>query len=250
VRWFNGRLIWLSVLPLQVSVVRMSRCSHLYLTTVLLLHEGLVSTVGLKHLAYAIVSSTASSSLADVTVDSPTHVQHPCWFLPERPASSMKQLVVDWHVPLRDIKPLVEQWLQEESCEALYSKDYTWQGSCCCLSLELMKSNAAGGSAAAGKSFKIGCFLGSADTAHNEHELCKADFKMMLMKAGATQLGRAVYVCKLDDYIGAGTTWGSASFLFRGRASSWREVEQRLRAAEAVHADDCVHIKLVVKKLR
>jgi hypothetical protein len=53
----------------------------------------------------------------------------------------------------------------------------------------------------------------------------------------------------LTGYMMDGHSWGSGGFVCSGTASSWQQVEHALREKQAVHADGCLHIRAVVKKL-
>ncbi|WIA12744.1 hypothetical protein OEZ85_006379 [Tetradesmus obliquus] len=109
------------------SLVRMPRCSHLYITTVLLQHpEDVVEAVGLGHLLNAAACSAAGSQLVEEIDSSPTRREYPGWFLPARPASSMQQLVNDWHVKLQDVKVMFERRVAENRIEAYFGQNRNW----------------------------------------------------------------------------------------------------------------------------
>lgn len=119
------------------SLVRMSHCSQLYVTTVLLQQQQLVRAVGRFPLQYAALCSSIGKLMVEDTSDNAVHGRYPAWFAEQRPASAMRQLVIDWHVPLGDIKQLVVQQLQQGGhLDNLTSETYHWRGRSCRLLCE------------------------------------------------------------------------------------------------------------------
>ncbi|WIA32899.1 hypothetical protein OEZ86_006070 [Tetradesmus obliquus] len=125
--WSEDKDISPEHLKQLASLVRMPRCSHLYITTVLLQHpEDVVEAFGLGHLLNAAACSAAGSQLVEEIDSSPTRREYPGWFLPARPASSMQQLVIDWHVKLQDVKVMFEQRVAENRIEAYFGQNRNW----------------------------------------------------------------------------------------------------------------------------
>jgi hypothetical protein len=228
----------------------MSKCSHLYLTTKLLQHEQLVSAVGLRNLLYATACSAAGGDFLGDTDTSPTQSEFPGWFLQARPVSSMKQLVIDFQVELQKIKWLYEQVFEQGQQEDLSSDSYVWQGRSCWLCLEVTEDETIASSAAAAKKVAIGV---SVNLGGGEHELCRFSGRLLLMQAGSEGVEIACRAARMEGYMGEDNALGEPAFVFRGAVNTWQEVEQRLRADQAVHADqdgDYVHIRVVITKLR
>jgi hypothetical protein len=138
----------------------MVRCSHLYLTTVLLLHQQMTHAAGLKNLLHAAACSAASGLASDTRDESSTQQLYPAWFASARPPADMQQLVIDWQVPLRDLRVLVEHWLQDGYCETLCSSGCTWQGSTCNITLEVDEDDDSEEQGPAGAApVSIGCYM-------------------------------------------------------------------------------------------
>lgn len=240
--------LWAHPACLQASLVRMPRCSHLYITTVLLQHpEDVVEAVGLGHLLNAAACSAAGSQLVEEIDSSPTRREYPGWFLPARPASSMQQLVNDWHVKLQDVKVMFEQRVAENRCEELQSKVYTWQGSSCYVAPEAEEDQEPASSSqertASAKNVTLGCYVYL--TAYKQ-QLCKIDCRCLLLRAGSRRAADAVDNCRIEAYFGQNRNWGVTTFVFNGGTTAWQEAKQQLRAAHAVHADGCLHIQVIV----
>jgi hypothetical protein len=224
----------------------MSRCSRLYLTTVLLLHEDLVKAVGLSHLLYAAACKAAGSDFLAETERSPTQSEYPNWLLQARPASSMRQLVIDWCIELQDIKSQFEKLVAAGERDQLHSESYIWQGSNCYLCLEVTEDKAQMSSActAPAKKIAIGC---SVHPSGGGDQLCRLNSRYVLLRAGSERAEDAVQTARVDCYTGQGNIWGEPKFVFDGCVSTWQEVEQRLRADQVVHDDSYIHIRVVIK---
>jgi hypothetical protein len=234
---------------LQAAEVRMASCSHLYLTTVLLQHQQMARAVGLNNLLYAAACSAASDLARDTRCASSTQLLCPGWFASARPASGMQLLVIDWHVPLRDLHVLVEQCMRDGDGAQLRGSCYTWQGANCRITLEVEEDSEEQDSAdatAGGRPVCIGCYI---QLHSNEKHLCKVVCEVFLMHAGSMDPEDAVTCATIDSHIGRGTESGHADFVYSGRTITWQDVEQRLRADDVVHADGCLHIRAVVSKL-
>jgi hypothetical protein len=87
---------------------------------------------------YAALCSSIGKRVVKDTSEFVVRKRYPAWFEQQRPASAMKQLTIDWHVPLGDIKRVVEQQLQQGTGTAdMDSEAYQRQGRSCKLELEL-----------------------------------------------------------------------------------------------------------------
>jgi hypothetical protein len=97
---------------LQASLVRVCRCSHLFILTVLLQDEGFVDAVGVPALSFAAACTVEGKGLVGDTRKCAEQADYPAWFLQQRPASAMQRLTISWEVPLAKVKQIVEQHLQ------------------------------------------------------------------------------------------------------------------------------------------
>jgi hypothetical protein len=232
---------------LQASLVRVCRCSHLFILTVLLQpDEGFVDAVGAPALHFAAACTSEGKGLEEETELCAQQADYPAWFLQQRPASAMQRLTISWEVPLAKVKQIVEQHLQDGEFTAEYSDSYTWQGRSLYLSLQVERAVEASGDSSAEATLDIGCYLVLEERGR---ELCKTTFRLWLLKAGSTRTEDALKRTTLSGYMMAGHSWGTGGFVYSGTANSWQRVERALREQQAVHADGCLHIKAAVKKL-
>jgi hypothetical protein len=231
---------------LQAGLVRVSRCSHLFIQTVLLQHEDFVDAVGAPALHYAAACIVEGEQLVEDTGSCGVQKRYPAWFLRQRPASVMQRLTIDWEVPLAKVKHLVEQHLQRGGIQEQYGDTYIWQGRRLKLSLQASREVAAGVESSTEAALDIGCYL---QLKPRNREMCNATFKLWLLKAGSSTAEDAVEEDTITAYFRGKSSWGSAGFVYMDPASSWQQVERALREKQAVHADGCLHIRAVVKKL-
>jgi hypothetical protein len=220
---------------------------------VLIHDQHLVAAVGMENLLYAVACSAADSSAAHSkllreTERRPARAAYPGWVLQERPASSMQQLVFEWHVSLQDIKVKAEEELEQlEDCKRVHSEQHTHQGTRCYLSLHVQEGDATEDNRAQGKQVTVACVL---QLAGCKQQLCRIRYRCLLMKAGSNRNSEAVTDTRcLDGYVGRYTEWIMSAFDSKDAVRSWGDLEQQLRAAGAVHADNCLHIKVIVKEL-
>jgi hypothetical protein len=80
-------------------------------------------------------------------------------------------------------------------------------------------------------------------------ELCKATYKLWLLRAGSSRTEDALKKSTLSRHMMGRQGWGLEDLVCSGAASSWQQVERGLRVKQAVHADGCLHIKAVVSEL-
>jgi hypothetical protein len=231
---------------LQASLVRVSRCSHLFILTVLLQDEGFVDAVGAPALSFAVACTVEGKDLVEDTSGCAEQVDYPAWFLQQRPVSAMQELSINWEVPLVHVKQLVEQHLQQGKTHEEVSGTYTWQGRSLSLRLQVEPVDEVDGESSAETEVDIGCYV------HSEprgQELCKTTFRLLLLKAGSTKAEDAVNKSTITKYMRGSDDWGTVGFVCSDTASSWQQVERALREKQAVRADSCLHIKAVVAEL-
>jgi hypothetical protein len=232
---------------LQASLVRVCRCSHMFILTLLLQHEQFVDAVGADALHFAVACTVEGKDLMEDTDDKcAVQADYPAWFLQQRPASALQHLTIAWEVPLAEVKELVEQHLQQGGAPSMFTDDYTWQGRSLYLRLEVALSDAESEDSSTDPKLEIGCY---AQLQPNGRELCKATFKLWLLRSGSTRTEDAVNKSTIVGYLRGKQGWGCPDFVYCGTASSWQQVERALFEQGAVHADGCLHIRVVVKKL-
>lgn len=145
---------------LQASLVRVCRCSHMFILTLLLQHEQFVDAVGADALHFAVACTVEGKDLMEDTDDKcAVQADYPAWFLQQRPASAMQRLTISWEVPLAKVKQIVEQHLQEGESTAEYSDSYTWQGRSLYLRLQVERAVEASRDSSAEATLDICCYV-------------------------------------------------------------------------------------------
>jgi hypothetical protein len=231
---------------LQASLVRVCRCSTLFILTVLLQDEGWIVAVGASALHFAAACSVEGKGLVDDTSACKVQADYPAWFMQQRSASAMQRLTINWQVPLAELKQLVEQHLQDGESDSVYSHMVTWQGRTLYICLDVITEDAASEHSAAEVELKVGCYMG---LTFRSQELCKATVKLLLLKAGSTTAKDALRKSEITGYLMDSTVWGSGGVVYSAVTSSWQQVEQALRERQAVHADGCLHLAAIVTSL-
>jgi hypothetical protein len=213
---------------------------------VLLQHDDFVDAVGACALHFAAACAVQGEDLIDDTSGCAVQADYPAWFLQQRPASAMQELSITWEVPLAEVKQLVELHLQQGGSHAEYGDTYTWQGRSFRLSIDVAPADEASEDSPAGAKIDIGCYL---QLDPRGRELCKATYKLWLLKAGSSRTEDALKKSTHSRHMMSRQGWGNEDLVCSGAASSWPQVERALRAKQAVHADGCLHIQAVVSEL-
>uniref|UniRef100_A0A383W8I4 BACK domain-containing protein n=1 Tax=Tetradesmus obliquus TaxID=3088 RepID=A0A383W8I4_TETOB len=230
-----------------LKLVRMQHCTGLYATAVVARTRLAQSLFSAAEIAEACVLASAGkrSQVAQTLLEhSPAVARFPAWKAAKRPASAMRQLDMQWQLPLQQLQEAVQQHLQHKlKMHYLLSTRHTWQGTCFMLKVEVTTDTAA-------PRTQLGLYIRMLDVPSGG--VRSATYKLSIAAAPGSQAGNT----KPDIELGPLTyTWtnekgrGNNKLVTFDALSNWQQAEAKLRQLGLVHSDGCLHLRGLVTNI-
>lgn len=245
--------------------VRMQHLSQLYICTVMLRNETVLSCFSKDELAIASLCTDSQHRKALHDAGCPELKQCTAWTAEKRP-DSKTQPEIRWNLPLSELrsvvedmissKELVSQWMRSApkviqglkmQIKAKVHVNRESQGSEGSSSNK-NSSSSSGGGECEGLQMQLGLHFQLLDLP--EGAVCEVTVDLEMEAVITDQLPN--HVCRGPATYGYGlgvSSRGYNKFIDLGLVKSWQDVESVLRRKDLVHPDGCVHINMFVHKV-
>lgn len=221
-----------------VGAVRMVHCSQAYIATVLSIDPNISSVLSPYELQIAALCSVDQG----VPSNSIVLKKYPGWCARKRPASAVKKLSMEWHVPLGEVRGLFEQCTSgEQASNFLTGPAGFWQGHMVRPSIRLFSKSTEETASESAKGKYIGMHM---MLEGGEHALAKAFLQASLVSAQLEPrrqhiMGKMTTFLRgdRDKFVGCTMSFGSGT---------WLAVFNVLHGMNLVHPGGRLHFNVEV----
>lgn len=160
--------------------------------------------------------------------------KYPAWSAEQRPASAMVKLDLQWKLPLRELKALLDDHAKDTTKEAgaWNESSRSWQGQEFTLSVEV--SSDADGT-------YMGVFIEATGLPSSAVRLINFNLSIKASHNAAASIDIGKNTRAFHENL---ASWGRLYMVeFGSVVPSWRAAQAKLRELELVHSDNCLHIQ-------
>lgn len=230
--------------------VRMQHCSQLYIHTFMMHNDLVLKCFNKEELAVASLCVSAATVLQDVKC--PLLQQYPAWTAAKRPLSNQAQ-VLEWHLPLEQLKAAVEKHLQDGKEVKLYGRKATLQGQTMGMSCNIAtakKGAAEEAGSSSSKDIKLGLFLDMDQKSPAAYKKIKCSFSAIAASTAEVSISNDITRGPLVRGFSGIMSWGFSVLLRLPSISSWADFVSVLNNKKLVHLDQCLHLQIDVTDMQ